>query len=141
MVASTTPIVGRRRAISTDLPDDIDTILDDILTLLESVAVMRQLFKTMAIQQDLARLSQQLIYTGLAAVLTTYYLSQVDTSASSVPTAIPQPYMPLVTSVAARIIFAPLLVIVSYLLGVVTLAFYTVSVATFIPPIESIEEE
>lgn len=94
MVASTTPIVGRRRAISTDLPDDIDTILDDILTLLESVAAMRQFFKTMAIQQDLARLSQQLIYTGLAAVLTTYYLSRVDTSASSVPTAIPQPYMP-----------------------------------------------
>ncbi|WP_227376327.1 hypothetical protein [Haladaptatus halobius] len=131
----------RLQAVANDLSDDADETLDDILTLLKGVATMRQFFKTLTIQQDLARLSRQLIYTGVAAVLITYYLSHVYTSASSMPTAIPEVYMPLVTSVAAGVIFLPLMVIISYLLRVATVTFYTVSVGSFVPPIARIKEQ
>lgn len=125
----------RQQAVTDNLSDAADETLDDILTLLKAVATMRQFFKTLVIQQDLARLSRQLIYTGVAAVLTTYYLSHVYTAASSIPPAIPDAYLPLLTSVAAGIIFAPLMVLISYLLRIATVTLYTVSVGSFVPPI------
>ena len=131
----------RLQAVEDDLSDDADETLRGILSLLKAVAAMRQFFKTMAIQQDLARLSKQLIYAGLAAVLTTYYLSHVYTAASSLPTAIPEASMPLVTSVAAGVIFSPLMVLITYLLRIATVTLYTVSAGSFIPPIESIDDQ
>ena len=113
--------------------------LDDVLALLQTVATMRQFFKTLTIQQDLARLSRRLIYTGFAALLGAYYLSQVYTSASSLPTTLPAAWLPLVTSVAAGVILSPFVVLVAYLLRVATVTLYTVSVGSFVPPIESAE--
>ncbi|MFC7166695.1 hypothetical protein [Halospeciosus flavus] len=59
------------------LPAGATVALDDVLELLKAVATVRQFFKTLAIQQDLARLSRRLVYTGLAAVLVTYWFGQV----------------------------------------------------------------
>lgn len=131
----------RLQVVADDLSDDADKTLDGILTLLKAVATMRQFFKTMIIQQDLARLSRQLIYAGLTAILTTYYLSHVYTAASSLPTVIPEASMPLVTSVAAGVIFSPLVVLISYLLRIATVTLYTASAGSFVPPIKNIEEQ
>lgn len=49
--------------------------------------------------------------------------------------------MPLVTSVAAGLIFSPLVVLISYLLRIATVTLYIASVGSFVPPIESIEEQ
>lgn len=120
-----------------NLPAEADEALDDVLTLLKAVATMRQFFKTLVLQQELAVLSRRLIYTGVPAVLVAYFLSQTYTVASNVPTMLDPAYMPLVASVATGIILLPLGVLVSSLLRVATVSLYTVSIGTFIPPEES----
>lgn len=113
--------------------------LDAILELLKSVAVVRQFFKTLAIQQDLAELSRRLVYSGVVAVLLTYYLSGVYTASSSLPTTLSAETMPLVITVATPLLLSPLVVLVSYLLRAATVALYTTSVGSFVPPEERIE--
>ena len=121
-----------------DLPDEADEALDDVLELLKAVATMRQFFKTLTLQQELAMLSRQLIYTGVPAVLVTYFLSHTYTAASDMPTAIDPTYMPIVVAVATGIVLLPLAVLVTSLLRIATVSLYTVSIGTFIPPEESI---
>ena len=121
-----------------NLPDEADEALDDILELLKAVATMRQFFKTLVLQQELATLSRHLIYTGVPAVLVTYFLSQTYTAATDIPTAIDPAYMPLVVTLATGIIFFPLGVLVTSLLRVSTVSLYTISIGTFIPPEESL---
>ena len=121
-----------------ELPDEADEALDDVLELLKAVATMRQFFKTLVLQQELAMLSRYLIYTGVPAVVVTYFLSQTYTAASNVPTAIDPAYLPAVVAVATGIVLLPLGVLVASLLRVATVSMYTVSIGTFVPPEESL---
>jgi hypothetical protein len=123
------------------LPEEAGDALDDVLELLKAVATMRQFFKTLTLQQELAMLSRRLIYTGVPAVLVTYYLSYAYTAASDLPTAIDPAYVPVVVSVATGVVFAPLAVLVASLLRVATVSLYTVSIGTFVPPEKSIKED
>lgn len=131
----------RMQAITDDPSPEVEESLATVLELLKAVATMRQFFKTLLIQQNLARLSRHLIYSGFASVLTTYYLSHVYTSASSLPPAIPEAYLPLVTSVAAGVIFLPLTLIIAFLLRIATVTLYTVSVGSFVPPVSTFEDK
>jgi len=115
--------------------------LDDVLTLLTGVATMRQFFKTLTLQQELAMLSRQLIYTGVPAVLVTYFLSAVYTAAPDLPPAIDPSWLPVVMVLATGIVLAPLAVLVASLLRVATVSLYTVSIGTFVPPEKSIESD
>lgn len=123
------------------LPDGAVEALDDVLELLKAIATMRQFFKTLTLQQELAMLSRRLMYTGLPAVLVTYFLSFVYTSASDVPTAIEPVYMPVVVAVATGVILSPLAVLVASLLRIATVSLYSVSVGTFTPPQKTFETE
>lgn len=120
-----------------DLPDEATEALDDVLDLLKAVATMRQFFKTLTLQQELALLSRRLIYTGVPAVLVTYFLSHTYTAVSSLSTAIAPEYMPVVAVVATGMILSPLAVLVAALLRVATVSLYTVSIGTFVPPEKS----
>jgi hypothetical protein len=124
-----------RRAAADELPPAAVEHLDDIMDLLKGVATIRQFFKTLAVQQDLASLSRRLIYTGVAGLLVTFYLAQVYTP-SGVPPMLPAEWLPLVVPVASAVIFAPIALLVSTLLRVATVTLYTVSVGSFIPPEE-----
>jgi hypothetical protein len=126
-----------RRATDDGLPEAAEDDVDAIMELLKGVAIIRQFFKTLAIQQDLASLSRRLIYTGIAALLVTYYLAQVYTPAGIPPT-VPEPWLPWVVVSATAVIFSPIAVLVSTLLRVATVTLYTVSVGSFIPPEERI---
>ncbi|MFB6206991.1 MAG: hypothetical protein ABEJ05_10755 [Haloglomus sp.] len=126
-----------RRTTDERLPDAATDHVDAILELLKGVAVIRQFFKTLAIQQDLASLSRQLIYTGITGLLVTYYLAQVYTPSGMAPT-IAAPWLPWVVVGASMVVFAPVAVLVSTLLRVATVTLYTVSVGSFIPPEERI---
>lgn len=128
-----------QRKYGDQLPDEAVDHLDAVLELLKSVAVIRQFFKTLAIQQDLAALSRRLIYSGVVAVLLTYYLSAVYTASSSMPTTIAAGYMPVVMTVATPVVLSPLVVLVVYLLRVATVTLYTASVGSFVPPEERVE--
>jgi hypothetical protein len=121
------------------LPEEATGHLESMLELLKSVAVIRQFFKTLAIQQDLAALSRRLIYSGVVAVLLTYYLSAVYTASSSMPTTIAAGYMPVVMTVVTPLVLSPLVVLVVYLLRVATVTLYTASVGSFVPPEERVE--
>ncbi|MFC6823771.1 hypothetical protein [Halopelagius fulvigenes] len=120
------------------LSDEADEALDDVLVLLKAVATMRQFFKTLTLQQELAILSRRLIYTGVPAVLVTYFLSHTYTAASDVSTAIDPAYLPIVVAVATGVILLPLAVLVASLLRVATVSLYTISIGTFTPPEKSI---
>lgn len=118
--------------------DAVADDLDSILTLLKGVATIRQFFKTLAVQQDLARLSRQLIYTGVPAILVAYFLAPVYTGPSIQP-AISSSLLPWIVILATVVLFSPLLVLVAYLLRVATVTLYTVSVGSFVPPEERVD--
>ncbi|MBX0322941.1 hypothetical protein EGH21_07860 [Halomicroarcula sp. F13] len=127
-----------QRGAGERLPEAAAGALDDILELLKGIATIRQFFKTLAVQQDLAALSRQLIYTGVPALLVTFYLAQVYAGPGGSPT-LPVASLPVVASVATAVVFSPLAVLVSYILRVATVTLYTVSVGSFIPPEERAE--
>ncbi len=124
-----------------DLSDEAVEALDDVFELLKATATMRQFFKTLVLQQELAMLSRRLIYTGVPAVLVTYFLSQTYTAASDLPTAIEPSFMPIVVVAATGVILSPLAVLVASLVRVATVSLYTVSIGPFIPPEETFKSE
>lgn len=108
--------------------------LDAVAELLESVAVARQFFKTIAIQQDLAGLSRRLAALGIPILLVAFYTTTVYTSVPNATVA--QPLLPVVVSAAIAVVLLPLALLLSYMLRLATIARYTVSVGPFIPPEE-----
>lgn len=108
--------------------------LDAVAELLEAVAVARQFFKTMAIQQDLAQLSRRLAYLGIPILLVAFYATTVYTTVPSATVA--QPLLPVVISAAIAIVLLPLAILLSYMFRLATIARYTVSVGPFVPPEE-----
>ena len=99
--------------------------------LLESIAVIRQFYKTIAIQQDLATLSRLLVYSGMTALVTAILVTLVYRTNS---VTLPMSMLPAVVSVGVGVIIAPLALFVAYLLRAATVARQTLSVGPFIPP-------
>ncbi|GAA0456794.1 hypothetical protein MUK72_11420 [Halococcus dombrowskii] len=108
--------------------------LDAVTELLEAVAVARQFFKTIAIQQDLAGLSRRLATLGIPILLVAFYATTIYTTVPSATVA--QPLLPVVVSAAIAIVLLPLAILLSYMLRLATIARYTVSVGPFVPPEE-----
>ncbi|WP_336001325.1 hypothetical protein [Halorientalis halophila] len=122
------------REYGEELPSAASEALDDVVELLKAVATMRQFFKTVTLQQELAMLSRHLIYTGVPAILVTYFLSAVYSAAPNRPPAIDPSLLPFVVVIATGVILAPLAVLVASLLRVATVSLYTVSIGSFVPP-------
>lgn len=114
-------------SISEDTLADFQAIED----LLDSIAVVRQFYKTIAIQQDLATLSRLLVYSGVIALVGAIAVTLVyRTNSATLPVAV----LPIVVSVGVGIIVAPLALFVAYVLRAATVARQTVSVGPFVPP-------
>lgn len=122
---------------STELPDAATDHIAAILTLLKGIATIRQFFKTLAIQQDLASLSRKLIYTGVPAIVAAYYLA-ISYRSPGLASSIPDAVLPVAVAVGTGVFFLPLLVLISYILRVATVTLYTVSVGSFVPPEERV---
>jgi hypothetical protein len=114
---------------SADAEDHLDAIDD----LLEALAVTRQFFKTLSLQQDLAHLSRIIAYTGFGAVVVVFWLTLLYRSNSLT---IARETMPVVFSLGLGVIVAPLTVFIAYILRAATIARRTVSVGPFVPPEE-----
>ncbi len=110
------------------------TELEALFELIKSVAVARQFFKTIAIQQDLAQLSRMLAYTGGPVLLGTFVVTTMYTTLPS--TTVAQPVLAEVVSLGIAVVFIPLSILLSYILRAASIARYTVSVGPFIPPEE-----
>lgn len=112
------------------------TELEAILELIKAVAVTRQLFKTIVIQQNLAQLSRILGYLGVPILLSTFVVTTMYTTLPS--TTVPQPVLAEVVSLGITVVLIPMSILLSYILRVASIARYTISVGPFIPPEEQI---
>jgi hypothetical protein len=105
--------------------------LEALGELLEYVAVVRQFFKTIALQQDFAALSRLLVYSGLVALLASVSLTLVyGTDAATLA----EPTLGLVVPLVLGVVVAPLALFAAFILRAATVAYRTVSVGPFIPP-------
>ncbi|GAA0511815.1 hypothetical protein SAMN04488066_10480 [Halorubrum aquaticum] len=120
-----------RNGYSESLPEEVQAEFRAIERLLESIAIVRQFYKTIALQQDFAELSRMIVYTGLIAFVTTIVLTLVYRTNS---VTIPPSTLPVVVSLGIGVVTVPLTLFVSYILRVATVARRTVSVGPFIPP-------
>lgn len=120
-----------RNKYAESAPEAVRTEIRAVEDLLETVAIVRQFYKTIALQQDFAELSRMIVYTGLLAFVTTIVLtllyreSAVTISPSTVP---------LVVTLGLGVVTTPLAIFVSYILRAATVAWRTVSVGPFVPP-------
>mgnify|MGYP000147403826 CR=1 FL=1 len=105
-------------------------VIDDLL---ETIAISRQFFKTMALQQDFARLSRILAYSGVVAVLTSVALTLVYRTSS---VAVDPELLPLLVPLGIAVIVTPLAAFIAYVLRAATIARRTISVGPFVPPQE-----
>jgi len=122
-----------REEYGSDLTEAAQADLEAVGELLECVAVVRQFFKTIALQQDFAALSRLLVYTGLVALFVTASLTLVySTGAATLTT----PTLRVVVPLALGVVVAPLALFATYILRAATVAHRTVSVGPFIPPSE-----
>ncbi len=115
------------------LSDAAETELDAIDDLLEAIAVTRQFFKTLSFQQDFARLSRVVAYSGLVALAASIALALIYRPDS---VTVPAGSLPLVFSLGVGVIVAPLAVFIAYVFRAATVARHTVSVGPFVPPEE-----
>lgn len=105
-------------------------------TLLHGVAVSRQYYKTLVLQQMLAELSRYVAYFGGVAILTALYVSIIYRTSGG-PSVDPQ-YLDVLVSAATAVCAAPMIVLLAYVLRVATISRYTLSVGPFFPPEERI---
>jgi len=113
------------------LPADARAELQALGELLEFVAVVRQFFKTMALQQDFAALSRLLVYSGLVALLFSVLTTLVYRSGT---TTLPESILEVLVPVAFGTAVTPFALFAAYLLRAATIAHQTVSVGPFVPP-------
>lgn len=113
------------------IPEAALTELQAIEDLLESLAIVRQFYKTVALQQDFARLSRQLAYAGMIAFLSAILVTLIYQPNS---VTVPLPALPIIVSLGIGIIVTPLALFVAHILRAATVARQTVSVGPFIPP-------
>lgn len=121
--------------LSEDARNDLDAVID----LLEAVAIARQHYKTLLLQQTLAQLSRYITYFGAGAIIVAFFIPLVYRSRASAMVA-PE-YLPWVASAGIAISIAPLAVFLAYILRIAVVSQYTLSVGPFVPPAEKVEDE
>ena len=113
------------------LSEDLQADFNAVEELLESIAIARQFFKTLVLQQDFARLSRYMVYTGLVGLLATITLTLIfRTNAVTIPGWIIYHFV----SVGLGFVVAPLAVFTSFVLRAAVIAEKTVSVGPFVSP-------
>lgn len=120
------------------LPEEAQNDLDAVSSLLEAVAVARQYYKTLALQQALAQLSRYIAYVGSISLLVAFYVALTYRSGGS--TAVDPQYLPWIASAGVAIGISPLAVLLTHVLRIATISRYTLSVGPFVPPKEQIRE-
>lgn len=107
--------------------------LDSIAELLGALSIVRQYFKTIALHQELAELSQRFVFVAFPAVAVALLVPLLY---KTNPPAMLTPYLPLIVSASLAVVVAPLVLVLAYMLRIATIFKYTVTVAPFVPPTE-----
>lgn len=121
------------------LSEDARNDLDEVMDLLEAVAITRQHYKTLLLHQTLAQLSRYITYFGACAIVISILVPLVYRSNAS--SMIDPQYLPWIASAGIAIGIAPLAVFLAYILRIATVSKFTLSVGPFVPPAEKKREE
>lgn len=111
-------------------PKRISEVLGDISIILESIPVARQYFKTIVIQQQLARLSRYIVYLGLPSIFIAVLLLLAYTSSGGLN--IPEPYIHPVAAFSIAVVLGPSVLLSAYILPLAIIAERTVSTGPFL---------
>ncbi|QLD90896.1 hypothetical protein HWV07_18330 [Natronomonas salina] len=104
--------------------------LDELIDLLEALAVARQTFKTLYVQHELAVLSRLLLYVGFPTLVGGGLLVMVyPTLAGDVAIGT----LVVVAAVGVTLVFLPFIVLLSYSLRIATIAARTADFGPFVP--------
>lgn len=120
--------------LSEEAQDDLDAVIE----LLEAVAIARQHYKTLLLQQTLAQSSRYITYLGFSAIIIALFVPLIYRSQAS-PIVAPQ-YLPWVASISIASSLAPLAVFLAYILRIAIVTHYTLTVGPFVPPLEEVQE-
>ncbi|PSP63634.1 hypothetical protein BRC77_06360 [Halobacteriales archaeon QH_8_64_26] len=115
----------------TDLPDATIEVLRETIDLLKTATVARQYVKTLYIQQDLARLSRHILYTGVSGLGATVLVALLYAGQGGPPVG-PDALL-LVVSAALALAFSPLAMLFSHAVQFAMIAVMTESSGPFTP--------
>lgn len=114
------------------LPERAVALLEDLDEALVTLDVARQYFKTLYIQQELAKLSRQLAYTGTAALVLSTLVVMIY--ASGYPPIVHKLPLLLLVGVSLAGAFAPFAVLFAFVVRIATIVQRTSAPGTFTPP-------
>jgi hypothetical protein len=106
------------------------TLLDELRELFVSMDVLRQYFKALYVQQELANLSRLIAYSGVTSFLTSVFL--ILLFARGTPVLGPV-LLEVLVSAALGVAFAPFAVLVSYIVRIATIVKRTTAPGAFTP--------
>ncbi|WP_254864476.1 hypothetical protein [Halovivax gelatinilyticus] len=121
-----------------ELTDEAAEAFDELLELLEYVAVARQSFKTLYMQYELAYLSKLLLYVGFPTLLGggIFMMTYVEIIAAvGDPTA-----LVFLVSAVVTLVFLPFIVLLVYTFRIATIASRTADFGPFVPRVDFEEE-
>ncbi|WP_227356528.1 hypothetical protein [Haladaptatus salinisoli] len=117
-----------QEALSNETATTINGLIED----LEQIDVARQYFKTVYIQQELAILSRFILYVGIPAELTTVAMLLLFLQPANAAVALQLPSFLIVAAIAVG--FAPLSLLVTFVLRIATVAYRTAAITPFTTP-------
>ncbi len=113
-------------------PDDVADALDELVVRLEQIDVARQYLKTLYMQDELAKMSRLLLYTGMPAVLSAIIMMHQFAAATRAILA-PQTLSTLVP-LALTVGVLPLTVLFAFVLRISVVSQRTVAITPFTTP-------
>ena len=113
-----------------DLPDDLETKLDDLVELFDEIDAGRQYVKTVVVERQLAQLSRMLVYTGLPAVAVAAL--GIFTYRDVAGLALSHGVLVAVAGTLVALTLTPLAILSAYILRVATIARQTAAFGPFV---------
>jgi hypothetical protein len=127
--------INAARRIQSECADTLtaraNNLLDDLREMYVGMSILRQYYKALYIQQELARLSRLIVYSGLASFLVSAFL--ILTFADGAPPGGHGLGMLVFVSAAFGVAFAPFAVLFSFILRIATIAKRTAAPGAFTP--------
>jgi hypothetical protein len=128
--------IYRIRRVQTDygdhFPEEVEDTLHDLMVRLKQIDVARQYLKTLYMQDELARISRLLLYTGLPAVVVAALM--LHQFAGGTSALIPPPLLSKLVPIALTIGVAPLTVLFAFVLRISMVAQRTAAITPFTTP-------
>jgi hypothetical protein len=116
------------------LPGHISAAIDSLVEHLQDIDIARQYLKSVYLQQELAKLSRLLFYTGLPSVAVVAATLLVFTTPDG--TAVPRWLLPVLVAAVITVGLVPLAVLASFILRTATVSQRTAAIIPFTAPVQ-----